>query len=426
MTTAGRFQLFYKKAQLDLYEFQAHEPVEWLLKVAEAMLGNEVQGGEAIMKALSRKGEARVNPEHAVHLCQTGRLKSYAVTLEERFDVESDKTEFFYRLRTDLGNVLYADFLDRVVTPDQLNMAMKHCVGSAEKKGDIIEMWLGLLTLLHQCEGYLDVVKGLDAGALLSGLERALLIYATSSRTTATANTKRRGTYANFINEITEQELARAKTIGMDTGAEGASSSRVTPETEGHDEFIFGMDRDGAEARLPVMSESQKSALRRFNDYLDGACLYCGAGDRSLHNCVTESERSMRNIAAIQAAIIDGCDPDLDAETPDDPNPSDRDEKMGEAESKGDTFEEEVDYGGDEKAKEDVPMGPRKPAEIFATRAYDDHAYYNSMEEMGNLGDHVDGKLSVNGWYVAGNSPRDKNELMLQAIHQETRTSSTE
>ena len=289
MTTAGRFQLFYKKAQLDLYEFQAHEPVEWLLKVAEAMLGNEVQGGEAIMKALSRKGEARVNPEHAVYLCQTGRLKSYAVTLEERFDVESDKTEFFYRLRTDLGNVLYADFLDRVVTPDQLNMAMKHCVGSAEKKGDIIEMWLGLLTLLHQCEGYLDVVKGLDAGALLSGLERALLIYATSSRTTATANTKRRGTYANFINEITEQELARAKTIGMDTGAEGASSSRVTPETEGHDEFIFGMDRDGAEARLPVMSESQKSALRRFNDYLDGACLYCGAGDRSLHNCVTES-----------------------------------------------------------------------------------------------------------------------------------------
>lgn len=91
-----------------------------------------------------------------------------------------------------MGNVCYADFFDKMVEDFSVELSLQMHGAAAEKKGDVIEMWLGFLDLCNQVKGIPDLEltrKPFDADALYPGLEQALRISAASSRSIRSPNT---------------------------------------------------------------------------------------------------------------------------------------------------------------------------------------------------------------------------------------------
>lgn len=72
---------------------------------------------------------------------------------------------------------------------------------SAEKKGDIVEMWLGYLDLCVQVGEEIDIFKGFNPEAWYFGLENAIQTFAQSSRSTMTPNAKRNKTPDSYMRE---------------------------------------------------------------------------------------------------------------------------------------------------------------------------------------------------------------------------------
>ena len=103
-----------------------------------------------------------------------------------------------FRVTKDCGNVAYKDFFEQVAVPElqQRNEIFAFSRASAEKVGDIIEFWLGVLDVASMARGVVDVFgTQIDPTEYLNGLEKALTAFGSTARTTFTTNDKRRGSF---------------------------------------------------------------------------------------------------------------------------------------------------------------------------------------------------------------------------------------
>ena len=129
--------------------------VRFLKDVTKAMVGNKgCEHGEILMKALSHFGMVRVPRDRVKQIFTGKRGRQYGVIREE-FTLD-DGTEtherFAYRVTKDYGNVFYKDYLKMVLGDDFMEV-MGYADATAEKCGDVVEMWLGMLDHVHGDEG---------------------------------------------------------------------------------------------------------------------------------------------------------------------------------------------------------------------------------------------------------------------------------
>eukprot|EP00435_Cladocopium_sp_Y103_P044669 s3107_g12.t1 len=95
----------------------------------------------------------------------------------------------------DCGNVLYKDFLKRVIDDDgKMNEIFGPTTATAEKAGDVVEFWLGLLDVAAMTKGTVNVFpEAIDPSPFLNGLEDAVRFFRQTARSTSTINDKRKG-----------------------------------------------------------------------------------------------------------------------------------------------------------------------------------------------------------------------------------------
>ena len=170
--------------------------VRFLKDITKAMVGNKgCDHGEILMKALSHFGMVRVPRDRVKQIFTGKRGRQYGVIREE-FTLD-DGTEtherFAYRVTKDYGNVFYKDYLKMVLGDDFMEV-MGYADAAAEKCGDVVEMWLGMLDLAKMTKSQIIFMETkADPGELLAGLEASMNIFHGTTRSTTTPNSKRGG-----------------------------------------------------------------------------------------------------------------------------------------------------------------------------------------------------------------------------------------
>ena len=190
--------------------------VQFLKDITKAMVGNKgCEHGEILMMALSHFGMVRVPRDRIKQIFVGKRGRQYGVIREE-FTL-GDGTEaherFAYRVTKDYGNVFYKDYL-KMVLGDDFTEVMGYADATAEKCGDVVEMWLGMLDLANMTKSQVTFMKTkADPGELLAGLEASINIFHGTTRSTTTPNTKRGG---SRVTEPTNYEEALVNQILRD------------------------------------------------------------------------------------------------------------------------------------------------------------------------------------------------------------------
>ena len=179
-------------------------------------MGNKgCEHGEILMKALSHFGMVRVPRDRVKQIFTGKRGRQYSVIRAEFMldDGQMVHARFAYRVSKDYGNVFYKDYL-KMVLRDDFTDVMGYLDVAAEKFGDVVEMWLGMLDLANMTKSQITFMETkADPGELLAGLEASLNIFHGTTRSTTTHNTKRGG---SRITEPTNHEEAFVNSILRD------------------------------------------------------------------------------------------------------------------------------------------------------------------------------------------------------------------
>ena len=190
--------------------------VQFLKDITKAMVGNKgCEHGEILMKALSHFGMVRVPRDRVKQIFTGKRGRQYGVIREEFIldDGVQPHDRFAYRVTKDYGNVFYKDYLNMVLG-DDFTEVMGYADATAEKCGDVVEMWLGMLDLANMTKSQITFMETkADPGELLAGLEASLNIFHGTTRSTTTPNTKRGG---SRVTEPTNYEEAMVNDILRD------------------------------------------------------------------------------------------------------------------------------------------------------------------------------------------------------------------
>ena len=190
--------------------------VQFLKDITKSMVGNKgCEHGEILMKALSRFGMVRVPRDRVKQIFVGKRGRQYGVIREEFTlgDGNDAHDRFAYRVTKDYGNVFYKDYL-KMVLGDDFTDVMGYADATAEKCGDVVEMWLGMLDLANMTKSQITFMETkADPGELLAGLEASINIFHGTTRSTTTPNTKRGG---SRITEPTNYEEALVNQILRD------------------------------------------------------------------------------------------------------------------------------------------------------------------------------------------------------------------
>ena len=101
-----------------------------------------------------------------------------------------------------------------MVLGDDFTEVMGYADATAEKCGDVVEMWLGMLDLANMTKSQITFMETkADPGELLAGLEAHINIFHGTTRSTTTPNTKRGG---SRVTEPTNYEEALVNQILRD------------------------------------------------------------------------------------------------------------------------------------------------------------------------------------------------------------------
>lgn len=134
---------------------------DWMVNVAATFVANHsLPYGEKLMKAISHMGGVRIPAHQAREIFKNGHGKQVTVIQTEFPDPESGCTVYAYRLTKDCGNVAYSDFLHKVIDDSsKMNEIFGPTMATAEKAGDVIEFWLGLLDVASMTKGVVDIFE---------------------------------------------------------------------------------------------------------------------------------------------------------------------------------------------------------------------------------------------------------------------------
>ena len=184
---------------------------KWLVFAAASVISNKhLKYGEELMKSLSHMGGVRVPFNQAKEIFKNGRGKQFSIYRERVYDKGPGKWILFFRVTKDCGNVAYKDFFEQVAVPElkERNEIFAFTRATAEKVGDIIEFWLGVLDIASMAKGVIDVFDDhIDPTEFLNGLEKALTAFGSVARTTFTTNDKRRGSFDCTLQPIEAEEV---------------------------------------------------------------------------------------------------------------------------------------------------------------------------------------------------------------------------
>ena len=190
--------------------------VQFFKDITKAMVGNKgCEHREILMKASAHFGMVRVPRDRVKQIFIGKRGRQYGVIREE-FTLD-DGTEtherFAYRVTKDYGNLFYKDYL-KMVLGDDFTEVMGYADATAEKCGDVVEMWLGMLDLANMTKSQITFMETkADPGELLACLEASINIFHGTTRSTTTPNTKRGG---SRVTEPTNYEEALVNQILRD------------------------------------------------------------------------------------------------------------------------------------------------------------------------------------------------------------------
>ena len=195
---AARLKVAFEDLGVDIVDINQGFQT-WLTFTASSLISNaSLAYGEHLMKSLSHMGGVRISKRQALEIFRNGRGKQFSIYRERVFDEVAKKWLLIYRVTKDCGNVAYKDFFEKVAVPEvkERNEIFGFSRASAEKTGDIIEFWLGVLDVANMAKGVVDVFNAsVDPAEYLNGLEKALAQFTSTSRTTSTINDKRRGSF---------------------------------------------------------------------------------------------------------------------------------------------------------------------------------------------------------------------------------------
>ena len=185
----------------------------WLSATAQAMVSNALLSyGENLMKSVSHMGGVRISKRQAVEIFRNGRGKQFSIYRERVYDETSKQWLLAFRVTKDCGNVAYKDFFEKVAVPElkERNEIFAFSNASAEKTGDIIEFWLGVLDVANMAKGVVDIFEpNVDPADFLNGLEKSLGQFTSTSRTTITINDKRRGSFDCTLQPAEAEKVMR-------------------------------------------------------------------------------------------------------------------------------------------------------------------------------------------------------------------------
>ena len=136
----------------------------------------------------------------------------------EVLDPVSQEKIHVYRLSKDCGNVLYKDFLVKILDSDEkMNEIFGPTVATAEKAGDVIEFWLSLLDIAAMTKGVINIFDDeVDPTKFLNGLEAAVPLFTKVARTTSTINSRRKGSFDCSLDARESDEvMSRLDTVDM-------------------------------------------------------------------------------------------------------------------------------------------------------------------------------------------------------------------
>ena len=401
---------------------------KWLVFAAASVVANaNLRYGEELMKSLSHMWGVRVPPHQAREIFKNGRGKQFSVYRERIFDPVSKEYVLAFRLTKDCGNVAYKDFFEQVAVPEakDRNKIFAHTRASAEKSGDIIEFWLGVLDVANMTKGLVNIFDiNTDPADFLNGLEKALRGFGSVSRTTSTINDKRRGSFDCTLQPAKAQEVLRIldgipdyehlRDFNCMTDYEAAFVIEEFHKKKGitGDDVNMGDDAEAqpglgstthpgeAGAEEPqddfadAARESERSGKQQLLDALGNlfavsesvnVCIFCGSTKHDHADCTGQKKADINKVLkGIRASLEDeSSESDVDME------------------AEGGERKEGTDEAGQQATEEE-------PAEARTG----EYHWYDTILYMSEVGDMDEaGKFCISGRNITEEGPRTRNEL---------------
>ena len=437
---AARLKVAFKNCGLDKLDI-SKDFQKWLVFAAASVNSNKnLKYGEELMKSLSHMGGVRIPYNQAREIFKNGRGKQFSIYRERIYDRGPGKWILAFRVTKDCGNVAYKDFFEQVAVPGlkERNEIFAFTRATAEKVGNIIEFWLGVLDIASMAKGVIDVFDDhIDPTEFLNGLEKALTAFGSMARTTFTTNDKRRGSFdctlqtpeagevmtiidtipdyeslSNFdcmtawekqqVIEKFRKKYNIADDVDMDDDADagdeannelgqGLSAPPDEPEAE------EPTDADAEVARASERSGKQ-FLLDALGDFFTASedvnvCIYCGSTKHTHDECEDPKRADIKKaLDAVRTAL------------------------EGESSGSDVDMEQEGEKTKEEPGKADESKGPAEP-DTARTGEY--HWYDDSrlMSEVGDLDEQ--GRFCIDGRDIVCEGPMtsyDLNEVIRDAI----------
>ena len=429
---AARLKVAFKNCGLDKLDI-SKDFQKWLVFAAASVISNKnLKYGEELMKSLSHMGGVRIPYNQAKEIFKNGRGKQFSIYRERIYDRGPGKWILAFRVTKDCGNVAYKDFFEQVAVPGlkERNEIFAFTRATAEKVGDIIEFWLGVLDIASMAKGVIDVFDDhIDPTEYLNGLEKALTAFGSMARTTFTTNDKRRGSFDctlqtpeagevmtiidtipeyesltnfdcmtawekqqviekfrkkyNITDDVDMDDEADAGDEANDELGQGLSAPPDEPEAE------EPTDADAEIARASERSGKQ-FLLDALGDFFTASedvnvCIYCGSTKHTHDECEDPKRADIKKaLDAVRTALegeSSGSDVDMEQE--------------------GDKMKEEPDKADESKG----------PAEPDTARTGEYHWYEDSrlMSEVGDLDEA--GRFCIDGRDIVSEGPMSSYEL---------------
>ena len=404
---AARLKVAFKNCGLDKLDI-SKDFQKWLVFAAASVISNKhLKYGEELMKSLSHMGGVRIPYNQAKEIFKNGRGKQFSIYRERIYDRGPGKWILAFRVTKDCGNVAYKDFFEQVAVPGlkERNEIFAFTRATAEKVGDIIEFWLGVLDIASMAKGVIDVFDDhIDPTEFLNGLEKALTAFGSMARTTFTTNDKRRGSFdctlqtpeagkvMTIINTIPDYESLSnfdcmttwekqqviekfrkkyniADDVDMDDDADAGD--------EANDELGQGLSAppDEPEAEEPTEADAEvaRASERSGKQYLLDAlgdfftasedvnvCIYCGSTKHTHDECEDPKRADIKKALDAVRTALEGESSGSDVE-----------------------MEQEGEKKKDESGKADESKGPAEPD----TARTGEYHWYDDSRLMSEVGD---------------------------------------
>ena len=429
---AARLKVAFKNCGLDRLDI-SKDFQKWLVFAAASVISNkQLKYGEELMKSLSHMGGVRIPHNQAREIFKNGRGKQFSIYRERVFDKGPGKWILAFRVTKDCGNVAYKDFFEQVAVPEmkERNEIFAFTRATAEKVGDIIEFWLGVLDIASMAKGVIDVFDDhIDPTEFLNGLEKALTAFGSMARTTFTTNNKRRGSFdctlqpseaeevMTIINTIpdydslTEFDCMTAwekqqvidkfrKKYNIADDVDMDDEADVVDEAD--DELGQGLsappDEEEAEEPNEADTEAARASERSGKQYLLDAlgdfftaseevnvCMFCGSTKHTHDECEDPKRPDLKKaLDAIRAAL------------------------EGESSSSDVEMEQEGEKKKEGSGETDESKGPAEPDQA---RTGEYHWYDDSrlMSEVGDLDEA--GRFCIDGRDIVSEGPKTRYDL---------------